>query len=66
MRSRYNNDPREITARFNSVCKETGKPIKKGDTAIYYPAGKSVYHVDSRQAEEFYTWQADLSMGWDY
>ena len=67
--ARYNNlrdDPREITARFDSVCQKTGLPIRKGETAIYYPKGKGIYHVNSRQAGEFYNWLEDLSMGWNY
>lgn len=68
-RTRYSNasrDPREIAARFDSICAETGKPIKKGDPAVYYPVGKAIYHPDSKQAEEFFAWKADLAMGHDY
>ena len=67
--SKYSNqsrDPREMTARFDSVCAETGKPIKKGEKFIYYPVDKTAYHVDSKQAGQFRGWQQDLSMGWDY
>ena len=60
------NDPREIVARFESRCAETGKPIKKGDRCIYYPVGKRVFHVDSDQAGKFRAWQIDLAMGHDY
>ncbi len=63
----YDNDPREITARFNSTCAETGKQIKKGDTCIYYPKDRKVYHVDSDQAQAFREWMFDCSMlGEDY
>lgn len=63
----YRDDPREITARFDSVCAETGKAIKKGDTCVYYPKGKKVYHVDSKQAEQFRSWSFDCNMlGCDY
>lgn len=68
-RSKYlnhNRDPRMIEARFVSVCPETGKTIQKGDKCIYYPVTKTAYHLDSKQAEEFFGWQADLAMGHDY
>ena len=55
-------DPREIEARFNSVCKETGKAIKKGERCIYYPRSKSVFSLDSKQASEFRAWWYDLAM----
>ncbi len=45
--------PREITARFDSVCPETGKRIKKGDTIIYYPADRKAYHAESKTASDF-------------
>jgi len=64
--SNYNRDPREIMVRFNSTCSETGKEINKGDVCIYYPSSKEVFHVDSKQAEEFRNWKADLAMGFDY
>jgi hypothetical protein len=64
--SNANRDPREITAKFDSQCAQTGKPIKKGDQCIYYPVGKAVYHMDSKQAEEYRSWQIDLAMGYDY
>lgn len=49
----YKNDPRELVARFDSVCAETGKAIKKGETCIYYPAIRKVFSLDSKQAAEF-------------
>ena len=60
------NDPRIIVARFDSKCKETNKPIKKGQECLYYPTDKTVYSLDSKQTEEYRIWQADLSMGYDY
>jgi hypothetical protein len=62
----YDNDPREITVKFDSVCKETGKTIKKGETCIYYPIGKAVYHHDSKQAYEYRNMKMDQAMGYDY
>ena len=65
--SNYNRDPREIKARFNSKCAETGKQINEGDTCIYYPSSKQVFHPDSKQAEDFRNWQMDINcMGGDY
>lgn len=62
----YRNDPRMITAKFDSKCAETGKPIKKGDQCVYYPSDKKVYHPDSKQAYEFRMWQADIDLGYNY
>lgn len=59
----YSNDPREIEAKFNGICAETGKEIKKGDLCVYYPSSKKVYHTDSKQAAEFRAWKMSLSLG---
>ena len=58
--ARYKQDPRIITARFDSTCQETGKAIKKGQDCVYYPYNKSVFHMDSKQAGEFKSWQEDI------
>lgn len=58
-RKNRNNDPRVITAKFNSVCAETGRPIKAGDSCVYYPLTKKVYHQDSKAAVEFREWKFD-------
>lgn len=63
---RYNNNPREITAKFNSKCAETGKEIIKGEICIFFPSDKQVFHTDSKQAYNYYNWRADISMGYDY
>jgi hypothetical protein len=60
------NDPIEITARFDSVCCEKGTTIKKGDKCIYYPIGKKIYCMDSKQAYEYRNWRMDLAMGNNY
>lgn len=39
------------TARFDSVCPETGLPIKKGDEIAYYPRDRKAYHVSSKSAD---------------
>jgi len=46
-------DPREITARFDSTCPETGKPIRKGDRCLYVPRERKAYHTDSKAAEQY-------------
>ena len=53
--SRYKNVPRELIARFESVCPETGKTISKGDSCIYYPREKKSYHMESKAAAD---WQS--------
>jgi len=62
----YDTSAREITARFDSVCAETGKLIHKGDKCIYYPIGKHVYSMDSKQAYEYRMMMADRALGYDY
>lgn len=46
-----NNDPREMDARFDSVCRGCGKIIHKGDKIIYWPLGKSAYHYDCSEED---------------
>lgn len=52
MRRHHNQPPRLMTARFDSTCPETGKPIKRGDQVAYYPATKRAYHESSKAAAE--------------
>ena len=66
MRRYQSRDPYIITARFAGVCAETGKAIPGGTECVYYPLGRKVYHMDSKQAYEFRNWQADLAMGCNY
>jgi len=60
------NDPRIITLRRDAVCAETGKPIKAGEQAVYYPLSKDIFCMDSNQAQEFRNWKADMDAGYDY
>ena len=63
----YSMDPRVIKARFDGVCEETGKTIKKGDDCVYYPYNKAIYHMDSKTAYDFKGWHEDVfSLGCDY
>ena len=51
----YNNEPREIIAKFDSVCKDTGKVIKKGEKCLYFPASKAVVTLDSKSAQDYFS-----------
>lgn len=64
-RSYYSQDPKWITAKFNSKCHQCGGEIKRGSNIFYYPKGKHAYcetcgtdHSNSFdcavQDEEFY------------
>lgn len=44
---------RYIRAKFDCLCRETGKQIKKGETCIYYPYAKAVFCTRSQQALRF-------------
>jgi len=66
MRSYYKNDPRVITAKFDSKCAETGNVIKKGDKCVFYPSSKQIFTMDSKQAQEYREYMADLDMGYNY
>lgn len=37
-----------ITAKFNSTCQETGKPLKKGSTIYFDTVTRKAYHPDSQ------------------
>ncbi len=47
------NDPRELVARFDSICPETGKRIRKGERCIYFPLSRKAYHMDSKSAADW-------------
>jgi len=49
----YRNEPKEMRARFDSTCPETGKKIKAGDLCLYLPADKKAYHVGSITAYNY-------------
>lgn len=44
-----------ITAKFNSVCAETGKKIKKGESMVYDYTSKKCYHSTSNVAQSINT-----------
>lgn len=58
--------PRPITVKYAAKCAETGRELKPGDEAIYYPKGKALYHPESESAAEYRRWQADQDAGYDY
>ena len=61
------NDPREIKARFDSKCQETGNIINKGETCIYYPLTKRIFSMDTKTARDFTSWQFDCEvLGYNY
>jgi len=49
----YQRDPREITAKYESVCPETGLLIRKGDPCVYFPYNRKTYHISSRSARDW-------------
>ena len=55
----WNNQPRFIKARFQSICKETGKLIKEGEECLYYPKDKTIYSMDSKTVEDFRSYEFD-------
>lgn len=40
---RFSNDPHWLTVKYAGKCAKCGAPIKAGESAFYYPIGKSVY-----------------------
>lgn len=62
----FKNDPRIISAKFPSICKETGKKISKGDSCLYYPYDRTVFSLESKQAQEYYSWKQDIDRGYNY
>jgi len=61
-----NKEPRIITLKYPAVCKETGKRMKPGEQALYYPNDKSFFCLDSKQAQEYREMKADDQMGGVY
>lgn len=62
-------DPYVITVKYAAKCAQTGRPLAKGDRAVYYPSaerGKNLFHMESDQAMEFNRWKQDMAMGNDY
>ena len=45
---------KQIIARFNSKCSQTGMIIKKGDSMYYDYDSRKAYHINSPKANEIY------------
>jgi hypothetical protein len=58
-----NKSPYFTRARFDSVCPETGKQIKKGDEIAYFPGTRKAYHTDSKSAADLRSMQASQAFG---
>ena len=46
----YSNDPRMITAKFNSTCSKCGCSIKKGTSIYYWPSDRKEYCLKCGEA----------------
>jgi len=58
----YKEDPKVIKAKYATTCAETGQPIKKGQECVYYPRSKKCFHMDSKTAADFRSWQFDVGV----
>lgn len=56
------NSPYMTTAKFASVCQETGKSIRKGDDILYYPRTKAVFCASSKEVQGFRETEMDRVM----
>lgn len=45
-------DPYWLKARFDGACARCGEPIKRGDSAFYYPQGRTILAKPCGHAEE--------------
>ena len=54
---------RELTVKYPAVCAETGNPIGKGETAVYDPNSRKLYHESSRTASEYRSQRFSQSWG---
>lgn len=61
--TRHTRTARFITAKFPCLCDETAQEIKKGQTCLYFPEEKSVFHINSKQAKDFRREQANQNNG---
>jgi len=46
----YSNDPREITAKFQSSCCKCNLKIKKGTLIYYWPSSRKMYCTSCGEA----------------
>lgn len=43
---------KQMSAKFNSKCAETGKALRKGDVIYYDPSTKKAYHPSAKAVTE--------------
>lgn len=53
MRYRQSNDLRPLTVKYPGTCAETGKPIGKGEEALWDAQAKCLYCESSKAANEY-------------
>ena len=49
--TKYKDDPRRITARFDSSCSNCEAEISKGEPAYYWPHGKLMFCIPCGEPE---------------
>lgn len=58
-------EPRIMKSKFQSVCRDCGQVINRGDDIIYYPATSSAAHYRCGKVM-FENWQAERAAAdWD-
>jgi hypothetical protein len=50
---------KEIIAKFDSTCGETGREIKKGNKCLYCTNNRKAYHMDSDTARDYWSHKFD-------
>lgn len=58
-------DPMFMKAKYDTICPETGKKIKKGEECAYYPNSKKAYHMSSKSANDVRGLNFSKMMGMD-
>lgn len=43
-----NSEPRLIAAKYPARCPQTGKQINKGESCVWFPSARKIYHPESR------------------
>lgn len=58
----YADDPRVITLRYPAVCRETGRKLRRGDTALWYPRSRAVYALETAAHRQYLADRHDMAM----
>lgn len=45
-------EPRLIKAKYPARCPQTGKQINKGETCVWFPLARKIYHPESRAGKD--------------